>query len=487
MGFTTLDYIIVAVYLVTVAVVGYVRGGKQNSAQDYFLGKDSIPWWIVCFSIVAAETSTLTFISIPGLAYLTNLNFLQVTMGYLLGRIVISMVFLPAYYRGELSTAYAFLERRFGLATRRYASVVFLSTRLAADGVRLFATAIPLQLIADISYPAAIGVLAFVAFFYTFAGGVRGVIWVDALQMFIYLGGAIVAAILLAGGHEGGWDGATALASAAGKFQVFNLEFGSDFFQRPYTLPAGILGGAFLSMASHGTDQLIVQRVLTTKSLEGSRKALIGSGIIIIVQFAVFLTVGLLLYGHYGGASLADLGLLRSDEVFPKYIIEGLPPGVSGIIIAGLLAAALSTLAGSMSSMSSSVLLDLYKPMAGAVTDQAKELKLSRIFTACTAVLLAGAAVFFMNTNQTVVELALSIASFTYGGLLGTFLLGVLSDRPKQRDAIAGFTAGIAVMVAVISLNLIAWTWFTMVGVFATLLVGGLLSLFGPRPSRPGT
>ncbi|MEX2116976.1 MAG: sodium:solute symporter [Bacteroidota bacterium] len=487
MGFTTLDYIIVALYLTAVAAFGYALGGKQKSAQDYFLGKESIPWWVVCFSIVAAETSTLTFISIPGLAYLTNLNFLQVTMGYLLGRIVISMVFLPAYYRGELSTAYAFLERRFGVRTRRFASVVFLFTRLAADGVRLFAAAIPLQLIADISYPAAIAVLAFVAFFYTFAGGVRGVIWVDALQMFIYLGGAIVAAILLVSGHEGGWDGATALASAAGKFEVFNLEFGSDFFQRPYTLPAGILGGAFLSMASHGTDQLIVQRVLTTKSLEGSRKALIGSGVIIIAQFAVFLTVGLLLYGHYNGASLAELGLQRSDEIFPKFIIEGLPPGVSGLIIAGLLAAALSTLAGSMSSMSSSIVLDLYKPMAGVVMDQARELRLSRILTGITALFLVGAAVFFMNTSQTVVELALSIASFTYGGLLGTFLLGVLFERPTQRDAIAGFAAGIGVMIAVISLKLVAWTWFTLVGVLVTLLVGGLLSRFGPRSPAPGS
>lgn len=486
MGFTTLDYIIVALYLTAVAAFGYARGGKQRSAQDYFLGKESIPWWVVCFSIVAAETSTLTFISIPGLAYLTNLNFLQVTMGYLLGRMVISFVFLPAYYRGDLSTAYAFLERRFGLRTRRFASVVFLFTRLAADGVRLFATAIPLQLIADISYPVAIAVLAFVAFFYTFAGGVRGVIWVDALQMFIYLGGAIVAAVLLVSGNQGGWDGATALAASAGKFQIFNLDFGPDFFQKPYTLPAGLLGGAFLSMASHGTDQLIVQRVLTTKSLEASRKALIGSGVIIIAQFAVFLVVGLLLYGHYAGASLTELGLLRSDEIFPKFIIEGLPAGMSGLIIAGLLAAALSTLAGSMSSMSSSILLDLYRPMFRAGTDEAGELKLSRVFTAITAILLVGAAVFFMNTSQTVVELALSIASFTYGGLLGTFLLGVLFKRPQQRDAIVGFAAGIAVMVAVILLKLVAWTWFTLVGVLVTLAVGGLTSRFRRSHSAHG-
>lgn len=194
MGFTTLDYTIVGVYLVAVALFGILRGGRQRSAQDYFLGKDEISWWLVCFSIVAAETSTLTFISIPGLAYISNLTFLQVTFGYLIGRIVVSFILLPAYYKGELSTAYAFLERRFGLKTRRFASVVFLFTRVFADGVRLFATAIPLTLILDISYPVAILLLAGVAFIYTFAGGVRGVIWVDAVQMFIYVGGALVAA-----------------------------------------------------------------------------------------------------------------------------------------------------------------------------------------------------------------------------------------------------------------------------------------------------
>ena len=481
MGFTTLDYLVVAVYLVGVALFGILRGGKNQTARDYFLGKGDIPWWVVCFSIVAAETSTLTFISIPGLAYLTNLNFLQVTLGYLLGRIAISALFLPAYFKGELSTAYAFLETRFGAKTRRFASVTFLFTRLAADGVRLFATAIPLKLVMDIEYPLAIIILAGVAFVYTFAGGVRGVIWVDAVQMVVYLGGAMLAGIVLVSGAEGGWPGLTALAAEAGKFQIFNFDFSEGFFQRPYSILAGILGGAFLSMASHGTDQLIVQRVLATKSLAASRKALIGSGIIIIVQFAIFLTVGLLLYGYYNGASIAELGVTRADEIFPKFIIEGLPPGVSGIIIAGLLAAALSTLAGSMSSLASSTVLDLYKPLSGANLSEEQELRLSRRVTLMWAVLLVGSAIFFMETSQTVVELALSIASFTYGGLLGTFLLGVLVKRTTQEDALAGFVGGIFIMIIVITLKLAAWTWFTMIGVTTTLLIGGLLSMLSKK------
>jgi SSS family transporter len=477
MGFSTLDTVIVILYLAAIALFGVFQGGKQRSANDYFLGKDSIPWWVVCFSIVAAETSTLTFISIPGLAYLTNLNFLQVTLGYLLGRIAVSYLFLPAYATGELSTAYAFLERRFGAKTRSFASIVFLFTRIAADGVRLFATAIPLKFVLGVDYPVAIIILAVVALAYTSMGGVRGVIWVDAVQMVIYIGGAILAGAVLIGSHEGGWAGITQLAWEAGKFDFIHLGFGSDFWTTPYTLIAGILGGGFLSMASHGTDQLIVQRVLATKSVRAGRKALIGSGVIIVFQFALFLLVGLLLYGHYGGASVAELGLTKADEIFPRFIVEGLPSGVSGIIVAGLMAAALSTLAGSISSMASSTVMDLYKPRAGAAFTEEKGLRLSRLVTVLWAALLVISALFFMNTAQTVVELALSIASFTYGGLLGTFLLGVLFKKSTQEDALAGFVGGILVMVTVISLHVVAWTWYTLIGVLATVLIGWVLGM----------
>jgi len=485
MGFTTLDYSILVVYLLAVAFLGVLMGGRQRTVKDYFLGKDTIPWWVVCFSIVAAETSALTFISIPGLAYISNLSFLQLTVGYLLGRIVVSVILLPAYFAGELSTAYAFLESRFGVSTRRAASVVFLGTRLAADGVRLFATAIPLRLILGLDYPVVILVLAFVAFLYTFAGGVRGVVWVDALQMFIYLGGAIMAIMVLGWEAASGLPGLLQSAADAGKLRIFDISFGSDFFQRPYTLLAGLVGGAFLSMASHGTDQLIIQRVLTTKGLAPSRKALIGSGIIVIIQFAIFLLVGVLLYAFHGGASVAELGLTRADEVFPSFIVRSFPPGVTGFVIAGLLAAALSTLAGSMSSMASSTMLDLIKPIAGARLNPDSEMKLSRAITALAAVLLVGAALFFMTTTRSVVELALSIASFTYGGLLGTFLLGALFRQPLQRHALAAFAAGIVVMVTIISLDIVAWTWYTVIGVAATLFVGLTASKIFPGNRTP--
>jgi solute:Na+ symporter, SSS family len=475
----SIDYVIIVAYLIGIAIFGIYKGGKQKTSKDYFQSSDSVQWWAVCFSIVAAETSTLTFISIPGLAYLTNLNFLQVTFGYLIGRIVISSVFLPSYFKGDLETAYQFLENRFGGKTRSFASIVFIFTRMAADGVRLFATAIPLKLMLDISYPVAIIIIAIIALTYTYIGGVKGVIWVDVIQMIIYLGGAIVAlGFLVFEFLPDGFNSIIAASQADGKLEIFNWGFEngiSGFFSQPYTLLGGLLGGAFLSMASHGTDQLIVQRLLTTKTLDAGKKAIIGSGILVIIQFALFMLVGLGLYAHYGTYNLAEIGISKSDEIFPIFIIQQLPVGISGIIIAGLFAAALSTLAGSISALSSSTMLDLYKPFTG-INDDAKELKISRYFTIMWAVLLIGSAFFFMSSPQTVVELALSIASFTYGGLLGTFLLGLLNKKATQEDALAGFTAGIFIMITVIALNIVAWTWFTLLGVIVTVVVGTLLS-----------
>ncbi|MEN8193077.1 MAG: sodium:solute symporter [Bacteroidota bacterium] len=475
----TVDYVIIAAYLIGVAIFGAIKGGKQTSSRDYFLGAKSVPWWAVCFSIVAAETSTLTFISIPGLAYITNLNFLQVTFGYLLGRIIIAIYFLPAYYKGDLTTAYGFLENRFGSKTRSFSSIVFIFTRMAADGVRLFATAIPLKLMLDISYPVAIFIIAIIALTYTYIGGVKGVIWVDVIQMIIYLGGAAIALGFLVWGFLPEGINSIILSSQTdNKLELFNWGFSSgfsEFFADPYTVIAGIIGGAFLSMASHGTDQLIVQRLLTIKSLKESQKAIVWSGVLVIIQFAIFLFVGLALYSYYGTYQLDTLGISKSDEIFPLFIINNLPVGISGIIIAGLFAAALSTLAGSMSALASSTMLDLYKPFTG-INDEKKELRISRIFTLMWAVLLIGSAFFFLTSPQTVVELALSIASFTYGGLLGTFILGLVNKRAVQEDALAGFTGGIFIMITVISLQLVAWTWYTLIGVVATVTIGSLLS-----------
>lgn len=477
----SLDYFIIIAYLVGVAVFGMFSGGKQKSVKDYFLGSDSVSWVAVCFSIVAAETSTLTFISIPGLAYLTNLNFLQVTFGYLIGRIIVAKFFLPAYFDGELSTAYSFLEKRFGSRTRSFASIVFLFTRTAADGVRLFATAIPLKLLLGIDYFSAIIIIALIALAYTVVGGVKAVIWVDVIQMFLYIGGAIVSIVLLT---QLSGENLISLASGpalAEKMKIFNWGFDlsfKEFFETPYTFFAGIVGGAFLSMASHGTDQLVVQRLLATKELKKAQSAIIYSGILVIFQFAVFLFLGVLLFSYYGGVDISSLSVTRADEIFPKFIIEDLPVGISGLIIAGLFAAALSTLAGSISSLSSSTMLDLYQRNRNV--NPITALKTSRLFTLMWTVFLIGSALFFMNSPKTVVELALSIASFTYGGLLGTFLLGLIDKKISENNAIIGFICGILIMIIVILLTDIGWTWFTLIGVVVTFLSAKLSYFIKP-------
>jgi len=483
MSFGLADWIIVVLYLIGVAIFGIISGGKQRSTSDYFLGARQVPWLAVCFAVVATETSALTFLSIPGVAYATNLNFLQLTFGYILGRIIVSFVLLPAYYKGELATAYQFLGIRFGKKIRNFASIVFMLTRLAADGVRLFTTAIPLAIILKSSgqlanwsdtqiYIVSIAIVSFVTFLYTFIGGVRAVIWMDVVQMFIYIGGAISAIIVLSLKIDGGIS--QVLNFASEKFKIINWGFDkplNEFFTQPYTLFASLIGGAFLSMASHGADQLIVQRLLTTDSLKNSQKALITTGFIVAVQFFMFLFLGLMLYTFYNGAKM------NPNEVFADFIVKYMPSGISGLIIAGLFAAAMSTLAGSMSSLASSAMIDIYKPYFGKDNDEKKELLISRIITAIWAVLLVGSAMFFMKTERTVVELALSIASFTYGGLLGSFLLGALFKKVNEIDALIGFVFGIAVMIYVILNTKIAWTWHTFIGAGATILVGNLISV----------
>lgn len=483
MNFTYLDVIIVILYLSGITLFGIKLAGKQTSTKDYFLGGRKIPWWVVCFSIVATETSTLTFISIPGLAYLTNFNFLQIAFGYLLGRILVAWILLPAYYKGEMGTAYSFLTTRFGTQMKNMASGVFMLTRLAADGVRLFATAIPLALIlkgtfiarnlsSEWIYAGSIVVIALITYSYTFMGGLKSVVWMEMVQLLIYITGAIAAIIVVSSKIDGGLAGGIAAAADADKYRFLNFSFEGGlkgFFTTPYTFIASILGGAFLSMASHGIDQLIVQRLLSTGSLKASRKAIITTGGIIIFQFALFLFLGTLLYVFYNGANI------KSDEVFPKFIIEEIPTGISGFIIAALFAAAMSTLSSSITALGSVTMYDYVLPYFKRL-NASNEVLISRMITGAWCILLIGSAVIFMNSSQAVVELALSIASFTYGGLLGTFLLGVLFRKPQLKQAVPAFLTGLGVMIYVILFTRIAWTWYTLIGTVITVTTGLILS-----------
>ena len=507
MEFSLIDYIVIVVYLIGVAGIGIWIAGRQTSTSDYFLGSRDIPWWAVLFSVVATETSTLTFISIPAVAYGGNLTFLQITLGYIIGRVLVSIWFLPKYYEGNLSTAYEFLGQRFGQSMRNATSTTFMVTRLLADGVRLFATAIPLAVILRLGgafagwndfevYLLSISVIAVITVLYTLIGGIKAVVWMDVMQMGVYVGGAVLAGVIMLGGIQGGFSGAMNLAAESGKLQV--IDFGFDlplaaFLAQPYTFFTALIGGAVFSVASHGTDQLIVQRLLTTRNVQESQKALIWSGVVVALQFTLFLGIGLLLYAFYDMQTAEALGLATTDEIFAKFIVEQLPVGLSGLIVASLFAAAMSSLSSSLNSLASSTTLDLYKPYFGAENTAEEDLKISRIITIVWAVILTGSAFLFAylqlqeGERPAVVELGLGIASYTYGGLLGAFLLGRWSTGPDKTDALIGFFAGLISLLFMVEgpvQNLlpgeglaIAWPLYTVVGSLIVLLVGNIAHL----------
>ncbi|HTK81235.1 MAG TPA: sodium:solute symporter [Bacteroidota bacterium] len=483
MAFAPVDYLIVCTYLVGVVYFGLRSGKHQSSATDYFLGGKEMAWWAVGFSIVASETSTLTFISIPGLAYKSDMHFLQLAFGYFIGRLLVSVVFIPAYYKGNLETAYDFLGKRFGQSLRKFTSSVFIATRVLASGVRLFATAIPIHIITGLDYPASIAIIGIFTMIYTYIGGLKAVVAMDVVQLFIYLGGAATAMVIILNGLPNGWGDVVRFATQNGtnKFEIVNPNWGKsigEFFSSPYTLVGGLLGGTFLTMASHGTDQLLVQRLLGCRTAWDSQRALMLDAGFIVIQFAFFLILGLCLFAFYNGVPFAQLGLKSSDEIFPKFIVEQLPRGVAGLVIASVLASAMGTLSSAISSLASSTYLDLFKLTSkGKSLDHAQEMKWSKNFTLIWGVVLIGGAMIFTDTKNPVVEIGLKIASVTYGGLLGTFFLGLLFPRVTQREAYAGFMAGLLAMVAVLLWTSIDYTWHTVIGCVATLTFGNLAAL----------
>jgi len=468
-SFTTLDLVVLVVYLLGITAWGAWLGRGQTGGTDYFLGSRSLPWVAVMLSVVATETSTLTFLSIPGVAYTGSLVFLQLTLGYLIGRVLVSMLLLPAYYAGSLTTAYALLEVRFGLGARRFTSAIFMVTRLLADSVRLFATAIPLALITGLPYWASIVVIGVLTVVYTYFGGIKAVVWVDAVQMGLYLLGALVAIGAVQALVPGGWGEVFASGRAAGKLDVIDLSFDMSV---AYTLWAGVLGGAIFTMASHGTDQLIVQRLLTCQDLRAAQKALIGSGFAVILQFALFLFVGLGLWAFYGGREFAV-----SDEIFALFIVEELPAGITGLLIAGVFAAAMSSLSSSINALASATAYDYWAPMAGARDDESRILRAGKAFTLLWATLLIVGAILFIPLSQgtSAVEVALGIASLVYGGLLGAFALGVLTKRPGQRAVMIGMVVGIGSVTLI--RDLVAWPWYVLLGSVITFAVGSLIGL----------
>ncbi len=475
-GLNRVDLLIIALYLAGITLFGLRFRRRQRTMRDYFLADRNIPWWAIALSIVAAETSTLTVISIPGLAYDSNFTFLQLVIGYLIGRIIICFVLLPQYFRGDLFTAYQVIERRFGPRLRAVTAAIFLLTRAAAEGVRVYAVSIVVSIALGTGEIASIAVITLLTLIYTFEGGLAAVIWTDVIQTFIYIGGTLVGLATILHLIPGGWPTAHAIAASFGKFQMFDATLAPHWpflnFAKPYTLWAGIIGGAFLTTATHGVDQLIVQRLLAARNQRQSIIALISSGVAIFFQFGLFLFVGAMLFAYYRVPSAA---FGRADRIYPTFIVTRMPHGISGLLVAAILAAAMSNLSAALNSLSSSTMVDFYFRLRPRM-DDARCLRLARLATIVWALILFVLAVLFLHRASRVVEAGLQIASIAYGALLGVFLLGVLTKRATEIGAILGMISGLVAEVYIWAYGHIAFTWWVAIGTCVTFAVGYVAS-----------
>ncbi len=484
MGLNGLDLAVIVAYLAGVTLFGLHFRRKQQTLRSYFLAGNTIPWWAISLSIVAAETSTLTVISVPGMAYDKDFRFLQLIIGYLIGRVVVSFVFIPQYFRGEMVTAYQLIEQRFGQKLRAFTAGIFLVTRAAAEGVRVFAVAIVVRIALGVLLTGlsdfqrdccAIAIVTLLTLIYTFEGGMAAVIWTDVVQLTIYVGGTVVGFFTILHLVPGGWDTVHTVAGQAGKFRVFDFSWN---LTTTYTFWSGVIGGTFLTAASHGTDQLIVQRLLSARSERQSKIALLASGVAIFFQFSLFLLVGAMLFVFYH-LFPPPAAFTRTDTIFPRFVVNRMPHGVSGLLIAAILAAAMSNLSAALNSLSSTTIVDFYARIRPQSTEQ-RRVQLSRFATIGWAVLVFGLALLARHGGR-VLELGLSVASVAYGALLGVFLLGVLTRMASERGAITGMICGLILNLYLWRFTSVSFTWYVVLGSTATFIVGYCASWIMPR------
>jgi SSS family transporter len=490
-----LDLIIIFGYLIGIVLFGTWFGRKQKTTSDYFLGDRSVPWWAVAFSIVATETSTITFISVPGIAFARggNFQFLQLVFGYLLGRIVISLLFIPSYFRGELLTVYQLLDRRFGGKIKVLAASLFVVMRNIADGIRLLLTAIVLAAVYSSFQPganveaitiASIVLIGAAMIVFTYFGGMEAVIWVEVVQLGIYIAGALAAAAILIHSIDGGFAAATAAAAQYSKFSLF--DFSLDV-TKTFTFWSGLIGGCFLTMSTHGTDQYLVQRYLCTDRPRSAVVALLTSGAIVLAQFIGFLFIGVLLFAFYHPytdagymtATSAAFPFTGGDRVFPDFITNHLPTGLSGLVVAAIFAAAMSS---SLNSIAATAVNDLYRPLRPRQNDK-HYLKVSHLLTLIWGVVQIAVALIVRHQSRSALDQALSIASLINGPVLGVFLVGTFLRRVSQPPALIGMLVSIISMLYIYFATRVAWTWYVLLGSLITLVAAWLASFaFAPAP-----
>lgn len=487
MVLTWLDYLVIGGYLAGITAFGSYFARFQRTTRDYFLTDRSLPWWALCFTIVATETSTLTFIGVPATSYASDMTFLQLVIGYIIGRILVSVLFIPAYFRGELFTSYELLQRRFGDQVKSLSAAIFLVTRSLADGIRLFATALVISVVTGVPVVLAVIVLGGAMIVYTARGGVAAVIWTDVVQMFVYLAGALLVFNALLGQIPGGWSEVVRIGAAAGKFRVFDF---SPSWSIVYTFWAGLIGGVALTLSTHGTDQFLVQRLLSARSSRHASAGLMLSGFLVMAQFVLFLIIGIMLYAFYQRVPLPH-PLARPDELLPTFIVSSLTHGRAGFIVAAIVAAALSP---SLNAMAATTVNDFYLKYVRPAAQQPELMRVSYIATVFWGIVQVGVALGAQYMDRTVLDAGLAVLSFASGSVLGAFLLGVLSPNVRQRETIIGMVAGLATMTFVWQRTTVAWTWYVFIGAATTCVIAWTGALFlgrrpfaGPPPSVPLT
>jgi SSS family transporter len=470
------DLLVVIAYLGAITIFGARFRKRQHTLRDFLLGGRRLPWWAISFAIVSAETSILTIISTPGIAYVSNLGFLQLVLGYLVGRVVVSFVLIPRYFAGEMFTAYQLVEQRFGRTLKVFTGGLFLTTRALAEGVRVFALALVIGVIFKSGVFASLLIVTALTLFYTFEGGLTAVIWTEVIQLLIYLAGTAVALVLALHAIPGGWAEVSRLALINGnKLAVFNFHFN---WHEPYLFWSGLVGGAFLNTASHGTDQLIVQLLLAARKKRESQAALLSSGLVILLQFTLFLLVGVVLFAFYKHFPPAN-SFARADQIFPTFVVTQLPRGLAGLLLAAIIAAAMANLSAAFNSLASSSVMDFYKPFMRPDAGEKHYLAVSRGMILAWGGVLVGIALAAQHLHRSVLELALTIASVPYGSMLGIFLLGVLTKRATARGALTGALVALATMAFVVAFTSLAWTWYVALGTMVTFAVGWVASSGG--------
>ncbi len=475
---STFDLIVICGYLACVVLLGVWTGRGNRDLSDYLLAGRDLPWWALLGSIVATETSTATFLSVPGLAYVAggDMRFLQLAIGYIVGRVLVVWVLLPSYFAGEMFTAYEVLRQRFGVTAQRFTSALFLIARNVGDGLRLFLTALAMEAATGLSLTNSVIVISVVTMLYTLFGGMKSVVWNDCLQLLVYFIGGVVTLCLLASTLDGGWGQLQAFGMGEHKFRVFDFTWN---FSDPMTFWAGLIGGTFLSLGTHGTDQMIVQRLLSARSQSEAGRALMLSGVVVLFQFMLFLLIGIGLAAFFAEHPPNE-AITRGDAAYAEYIVRHMPTGLAGLVLAAVFAAAMSTLSSSLNSSAATLVSDFSGPSNGSPEVARRRLMFSRGFTIVFGVIQAGLAIVAARLSPSVVMDALAIAAFTAGVMLGVFCLGLFTRRPGQWSAVVGMLTGLTVLSMIKFQTTIAWPWYPLIGSLTTFFAGWGLSWLIP-------